>query len=157
MLCRLLIQLGATTDAVTSHQQTPLLLAARLGDSIPRYEDSYRRHDGAFGVNTVRVLVQQGKNDPMHADFWGRTPVLVAAGNVMSKEVLPWLLNQDDFEIDFEYKTPSGYNAAAYISTREDFPDLLAPIINSGITVNNPCARYWYSYILPRDRLGGRS
>ena len=140
---------------MTSHQQTPLLLASKCSDSVPRYKESYRRSDGTFDIDTVRILVQKAKNGPMQTDCYGNTSISLAAGN--NSKILPWLLSQDAYEIDLRYTTPSGHTAAAFISTREDFPDLLDTLLKNGISTVEPCAKSWYSYLLPTNHLGGKS
>lgn len=117
--------------------------------------EGYHRHGGTSSVDTVRVLVQQGKNDPMQENLFGNTSIINAASN-KTDPILPWLLKQDDCGIDLRYKTPSGHTAAAYISMRDDVPGLLPSLLKSGISAHDPCAKYWYFYHLPKDRLGGK-
>jgi hypothetical protein len=136
---------------VTHHEETPLLVASISPDSVPRYRESYRRSDGAFDIDTVRVLVQQAKNDPMQIDCYGSTSISISAGN--KSKILSWLLDQDEFEIDLT--TQSGHTSAAFLSGRGDFPDLLGSLVRHGVSVTNPCAKAWFSYLLPTVRLGG--
>lgn len=146
-LCRLLIQLGAVTDAVTNRQATPLLLATNahfkefhsvdLGQALQQTSNAQ--------LDTIRVLVEMGDNDPMCVNDIGRTAMLDGAGTSLNGDSLSWLMNQDSYEVDLHYMTPTGHTAAAYISLRDDLsPELLAPLLRSGIDINGSCATSWY-------------
>jgi hypothetical protein len=146
-LCRLLIQLGAVTDAVTNRQATPLLLASNshfkefhsmeIGQARPQTSNAQ--------LDTIKVLVELGDNDPMNVDDIGRIAVLDGAGTSLSGDSLSWLMNQDNYELDLQYVAPTGHTAAAYISLRDDLsPELLAPLLRSGIDINGFCASTWH-------------
>lgn len=143
-MCHLLIKLGAIPDSVTKRQETPLLLATHSNDRN-MYRLYFRpRTDENASLDTVRVLVEQGKNDPMQSDDVGETTIITASRNYNS-ESLVWLMNQDEFELDLNYATPRGLKAAAVVVQREDLSaTLFEALLRKGIAVDAPCARIWH-------------
>lgn len=146
----MLMRLGAATESVTRRQETPLQLATKR-----EHLRAYRHHRDASAVDTVRILVQRGENDPMQVDDVGHACVMTAAGD-RRNDMLPWLLRQDEYEIDLQYKNPAGHTAAAYISTREDFPELLPPLLQRGIHIKDSCSNSWSHRFGPKISLGGK-
>lgn len=151
----MLIYLGAATNSITQRQETPLQLAAKREHLTPRYHGAYRRDQDASSVDTVRVLMEQGNNDPMQVDDVGYTSIMTAAAAETKNAILPWLLHQDEYELDLKYRNPAGHTAAAYISTREDFPELLQPLLQRGSDVKEPCSNTFSVRFGPRVSLGG--
>jgi ankyrin repeat protein len=143
-MCQMLLILGAVPDAVTKRQETPLLLATHSND-----RNMYRlyfcpRNDESASLNTVRVLVEQGQNDPMQSDDIGETSIFTASRN-HSPESWIWLMNQDEYEVDLNYATPGGMTAAALIAQREDLSaTLFEPLLRHGIVVDAPCTKMWH-------------
>jgi ankyrin repeat protein len=136
-MCQLLLALGAVPDPVTKRQETPLFLATHSNCQNIEFRPA---DDLNAGINTVRVLVEQGKNDPMQSDDIGWTPIFTASKNNTSKSLL-WLMNQDEYELDLSYTTPGGLTAAALIVQREDLSTtLFQPLVRNGILVDAPCA-----------------
>ncbi|KAE9379389.1 ankyrin [Stipitochalara longipes BDJ] len=135
-VCHMLLALGAVPDPVTKRQETPLLLATRSN-----CQDEYRPvHDKSASINTLRVLVEQGNNDPMHSNDIGWTSIFKASNN-LSGEALEWLINQTEYELDFKYTTPGGLTAAALFVQREDLSaTLFQPLLRGGIKIDAPCA-----------------
>jgi hypothetical protein len=76
----------------------------------------------------------------MQTDEIGYTSIMTASGDYRNA-ILPWLLNQDDYEVDLGYKAPTGHTTGAYMSTRGDFPELLYLLLKRGIIINEPCAK----------------
>ena len=143
-LCRMLIDIGAVTDAVTERHDTPLLLATKKVPLGSRWENRRQGRGEADSLNTVRILVEHGKNDPMQCDDIGFNSMLSAARDSCN-ETMSWLLNQNEFVIDLRCETPAGYSAAAYITTREDFsPSLLADSVKNGVEPGSPCVNHWH-------------
>jgi hypothetical protein len=101
------------------------------------------RHNESANLETVRVLVEQGNNDPMQSNDIGRTPIFYASEGCTS-ESLAWLMNQDEFELDYNYKTSGGLTAAALMAQREDLSDaLFRPLLRNGIVADAHCAAKW--------------
>ncbi|KAH7360434.1 ankyrin repeat-containing domain protein [Rhexocercosporidium sp. MPI-PUGE-AT-0058] len=143
-LCKMLIRFGAATNCVTVLQQTPLLLATAIEHLSSRNERNRSENEPSSSLNTVRLLVEEGGNDPMDIDDIGFTSIFDAAGNI-SNDALAWLLTQGKYSLDLEYVTPTGHTVAAYISSRNDLsPSLLRPLLRAGIALNGPCAKEWY-------------
>ena len=157
-LCRMLIDIGAVTDAVTERHDTPLLLATKKVPLGSRWENRRQGRGEADSLNTVRILVEHGKNDPMQCDDIGFNSMLSAARDSCN-ETMSWLLNQNEFVIDLRCETPAGYSAAAYITTREDFsPSLLADSVKNGVEPGSPCVNHWHFRYGPKfPKLGGVS
>jgi hypothetical protein len=154
----MLIGLGAATNSVTARLETPLLLATTpisRQHMTRRFHTSQRNSKDASSIDTIRLLVHQGDNDPMQPDDIGFNSIVTASGDCRNP-MLPWLLNQEEYEVDVGYKTPSGHTTGAYISTRVDFPELLPALIEQGINVNDPCAKHWLYRFGPQIDLGGR-
>ena len=154
----MLIELSAATDSVNWRQETPLQLATKREYLTAMYSGGCRNLRDASGINTIRLLIQRGNNDPMQVDDVGHTSIMTSAFDHFDakNDMLPWLLKQDECEIDLEYRNPAGHSAAAYISTREDFPELLQELLRRGIDVNSPCSRSWSYRIGPKNPLGGK-
>jgi hypothetical protein len=144
-LCRMLINEGALATTITKRLQTPLILAA---DGIEYILITGKKDDAIEDdaqLDTIRVLVELGQNDPMDTDYIGYNALLKAAGTTWNQS-LSWLLDQDTFELDFQYKTVNGYTAHAGASLREDLtPSQLTRFLQNGIDINAPCANWWYS------------
>jgi hypothetical protein len=140
-MCQILIALGAVPDPVTNRQETPLHLAC---DPSPRVDENFRADDDdVASLDTVRVLVEQGKNDPMQGDDIGFNSIFGAAKGRYSHSLV-WLVNQDEFELDLNYATPAGFTAAAMIVQREDLSSqLFEPLLRNGIALDAPCAKMW--------------
>jgi hypothetical protein len=101
------------------------------------------RHNESASLETVRVLVEQGNNDPMQSNDIGRTPMFYASEGCTS-ESLAWLMNQDEFELDYNYKTSGGLTAAALMAQREDLSDaLFRPLLRGGVVADARCAAKW--------------
>jgi hypothetical protein len=152
----MLIKLGAAANAGTHRFESPLMFAMNEGARIrlSRSEEDKKRLNEESQLNTMRLLVEAGDNDPMEVDDIGFTPFLIGTGSPFTS-TLAWLLQQDTYDLDLQYKTPTGHTAAAYMSVRDDFStDLLAPLIRSGIDINAPCADLFYFRYGPR--LDGR-
>lgn len=139
----MLLALGAASDPVTKRQETPLLLATQSNErSMYRLLFRPRDNDNA-SLETVRVLVEQGKNDPMQSGDNGETSIFTAS-RMHTSESLVWLMNQDEYEVDLNYATDGGMTAVALIAQREDLSaTLFEPLLRSGITVDAPCAKRW--------------
>lgn len=136
----MLLALGAIPDPVTKRQETPLLLATHAD-----CRNVYFRpiNDETASLDTVRVLVEQGKNDPMQIDDIGWTSIFTATKNRTSQSLL-WLMNQEEYELDLNYTTPGGITAAALIVQREDLTAaLFEPLLRNRIAVDAPCAKRW--------------
>jgi hypothetical protein len=141
-MCQLLLDLGAVADPVTKRQETPLLLATRSDCQHANFRDRSTNGETAC-LNTVKVLVEQGQNDPMQCDDVGWTPIFTASKN-RSRESLLWLVHQDDYEVDLNYSTPEGTTTAAFFARRGDMcPTLFEPLLQKGIAINGPCAAVW--------------
>ena len=138
----MLIEMGAVADALTNRQETPLLLAQGWY-SPPRRTCFCPVLDENACVDTVRVLVEQGRNDPMIANDVGFNSIVTAANNRSTKAIV-WLMNQDQYEIDLRSATPSGTTAAALLVLRDDLSSsILNSIIRSGILMDSPCTKAW--------------
>jgi len=85
------------TDALDSYLRTPLHLATSCF-LVFNYNTSEH-------LDTIRLFVEGGYNDPMQLDRGGR-PSLFTQHN----QALHWLLNQDSFYVDPGYKAPLGLN-----------------------------------------------
>jgi hypothetical protein len=156
-LCKMLLEFGATTNSVTNRQETPLLVATQKMVLCPTHLER-NVTDSEACLKTLRILVTLGKNDPMEVDYLGYNTLLKAAGDQSwhSNDCLPWLLGQDEFEIDLHYVTPNGHTAAAYIITRESFaPRLLVPLLKCGVEIDGPCMDIFY-YRFPRNSPSAR-
>lgn len=102
------------------------------------------KHISEACLQTLRVLVIEGENDPMEVDILGYNSAFIAAGNHLTSS-LPWLLSQEEYHLDFSYMNPNGITAAAYIVTRDDFsPELLTPLLHSGLGIDAVCVKCWY-------------
>jgi hypothetical protein len=140
-VCQILIDLGTIPDSLTVRQETPLLLAATCDC---RKAECHPIYDEVACIDTVRVLVEHGSNDPMIADNTGLTSVLIAAKNPFNKAVF-WLLNQDVYEINLKLSALRGIATAAFLASRTDLSsEILAPLLRNGISVNAACARRWW-------------
>ena len=147
----MLIELGAKADCVTMRLETPLLLCTKKVNWNPRKVKYESSHNTASAPETVRVLVEKGRNDPMDVDQTGLNSVFIAAGNDENKSV-SWLLTQDEFEIDLNYVKSIGNTAGAYIATRGDLSSaLIMPLLRRGIQINQPCAKIWYLRFGPKS------
>jgi hypothetical protein len=143
-MCQMLLALGAASDPVTKRQETPLLLATQSNERNMYRLYFHPREDEDASLDTVRVLVQQGRNDPMQSGDIGETSIITAS-RMHTAESLAWLMNQDEYEVDLNYATPRGMTAAALIAQREDFSaTLFEPLLRSGIAVDAPCAKKWH-------------
>jgi hypothetical protein len=139
-MCQMLLALGAVPDPVTKYQHTPLQLATH---SNCRNVELRPKHDGNASLETVRILVEQGKNDPMQSNDIGWTSIFTASKGCTS-ESLVWLMNQNEYELDHNYKTPGGLTASALMAQRDDLCDtLFRPLLRNGIEVDAPCAGKW--------------
>jgi hypothetical protein len=136
-MCQMLLALGAISDPVNRYQETPLLLATHSnGQNV----ECRPKNDESAGLDTLRVLIEQGKNDPMQSNDIGWTPVFYASKSSASKYLL-WLMNQDEYELDLNYTTPGGLTAAALLVQREDLSAaMFQPLLQNGIPVDAPCA-----------------
>lgn len=140
----MLLALGAASDPVTKRQETPLLLATQSNERNMYRLYFHPRDDENASLDTVRVLVQQGRNDPMQSGDIGETSIFTAS-RMHNAESLVWLMNQDEYEVDLNYATPRGMTAAAFIAQREDLSaKLFEPLLRSGIAVDAPCAKWWH-------------
>jgi hypothetical protein len=134
--------MGAVADALTNRQETPLLLAVGWS-SPPRRTCFCPLLDENACVDTVRVLVEQGRNDPMIANDVGFNSILTAAKNRSTKAIV-WLMNQDQYEVDLRSASPSGTTAAAYLVLREDLSSsILNSMFRSRILIDSPCTKAW--------------
>jgi hypothetical protein len=70
----MLLACGAVPDPINIRRETPLLLATQSN-----CRNVYFRpiHDEGASFDTVRVLVEQGKNDPMQSDDIGWNPIFL--------------------------------------------------------------------------------
>jgi len=136
-MCQMLLALGAISDPVNRYQETPLLLATHSdGQNV----ECRPKNDESAGLDTLRVLIEQGKNDPMQSNDIGWTPVFYASKSSASKYLL-WLMNQDEYELDLNYTTPGGLTAAALLVQREDLSAaMFQPLLQNRIPVDAPCA-----------------
>jgi hypothetical protein len=136
-MCQMLLALGAISDPVNKYQETPLLLATH---STCQNVECRPKNDESAGLDTLRVLVEQGKNDPMQSNDIGWTPVFHASKSPASKSLL-WLMNQDEYALDLNYTTPGGLTAAALLVQREDLSaTIFQPLLQNGLPVDAPCA-----------------
>jgi hypothetical protein len=139
-VCQILIDMGTISGSLTIRQETPLLLAAK---SDCRRAERRPIYDEVACIDTVRVLVERGGNDPMIADNTGFTSVLTAAKNPFNKAVF-WLLNQDIYDINLQFSALGGMATSALLARRKDLSsEILAPLLRKGISVNAACARRW--------------
>lgn len=136
----MLLALGAVPEPVTRRQETPLYLATR---SNCRNMNFRPIHEESASLDTVRVLVEQGKNDPMQCDDIGWTSILTASRNRSGAPLL-WLVHQAEYELDLNYETPSGITTASLFAQRDDLsPALFEPLLYRGIAIEAPCAIWW--------------
>jgi hypothetical protein len=113
-----------------------------------KYESS---HNKASAPETVRVLVEKGRNHPVEVDQTGFNSVFIATGNDKNDSV-SWLLTQEEFEIDLNYVRSSGHTAGAYIATRGDLSSaLIHPLLRCGFKIDEPCAKVWYLRFGPKS------
>jgi hypothetical protein len=116
----MLIDMGAVPDALTNRQETPLQLALRWSC---RLTHACPVLDEAACIDTVRFLVEQGRNDPMVAnDVHHRNRGGITAASVLS--------GRDDL-------------SASHIS----------PLLQSGISINSSCVGTWRFRLRPKDCL----
>ena len=142
-MCQMLLALGAASDPVTKRQETPLLLATHSNERNMYRLLFHPRGNEDASLDTVRVLIEQGKNDPMQSNDIGRTPIFNASEGCTS-ESLAWLMNQDEFELDHKYTTLGGLTAAALMAQREDLSDaLFRPLLRGGVVADAHCAARW--------------
>jgi len=140
-VCHMLLSLGAVPDPVTKRRETPLLLATHSNCRNAEYRPL---DDSSASINTVRVLVEQGKNDPMQSDDLDWNSIFTASRN-RTPDSLLWLINQEEYQLDLKYETPGGVTTAAVIVQREDLsPALFQHLVRSGVAINAPCAKTWY-------------
>lgn len=150
-LCRRLIELGAKTDCVTNRLETPLLLCTKRESWSPRKIEYASFHDPASTPETVRVLIEKGRNDPMDVDQTGWNSLFIAAVNDRTDSIST-LLTQDEFEIDLNYVTTGGLMVGGCISTREYISTaLITPLLRRGIDINAPCKKVWYFRFGPKS------
>ncbi len=64
----MLLVLGAASNPVTKRQETPLLLATQSNERNMYRLHFHPRDNESASLDTVRVLVEQGKNGP-HAKW----------------------------------------------------------------------------------------
>jgi hypothetical protein len=139
----MLLALGAVSDPVTKRQETPLLVATQANDPTLCRGYFHPRNDESTDIDTMRVLVEQGKNDPMQSDDIGWNSIFTASRDRTSESLL-WLMNQNEYEIDLNYATLGGVTATAVISQREYLSTtLLQHLVRSGVAIDAPCAKRW--------------
>ncbi|KAF4635034.1 hypothetical protein G7Y89_g3062 [Cudoniella acicularis] len=145
-MCCMLIKLGARADCVTTkHHETPLLLCTGWESWSSHVVEHESGSDQNAILETVQVLVEQGRNDPMEVDWDGLNSVM-RSGLSNRRTCISWLLHQDEFEVDVNYALPGGYTVGACIATRDDLLQaLLISLLRKGIRVDEPCAEIWYS------------
>jgi hypothetical protein len=144
----MLTDMGAVPDVLTNRQETPLQLALRWSC---RLTHACPVLDEAACIDTVRVLVEQGRNDPMFTNDVGFNAVFTAARNKSTQAVI-WLMNQDTYEIDLNHRNPGGVSAASILSGRDDLSTShLTPLLRSGISINSPCISSWRFRLRPKD------
>jgi hypothetical protein len=149
-VCRMLIDMGAVPDALTNRQETPLQLALRWSC---RLTHACPVLDEAACIDTVRFLVEQGRNDPMVANDVGFTAVFTAARNKSTQAVI-WLMNQDTYEVDLHHRNRGGITAASVLSERDDLSaSHISPLLQSGISINSSCVGTWRFRLRPKDCL----
>jgi hypothetical protein len=142
-MCQLLLALGAVPDPVTKRQETPLLVATRANERPLGRGYLHPRHDESTTLDTMRVLVEQGKNDPMQSGDIGYNSIFMASKNRSSRSLL-WLIHQDEYELDLSYTSPGGITAASLFVQREDLsPTLFEPILRKWTAIEAPCAKGW--------------
>jgi hypothetical protein len=140
--------MGAVPDALTNRQETPLQLALRWSC---RHADARPVFDEAACIDTVRFLVEQGRNDPMFTNDIGFNSVFTAASNKSTQAVI-WLMNQDTYEIDLHHRNPGGVSAASILSGRDDLSTShISPLFRSGVSINSPCISSWRFRLRPKD------
>jgi len=136
----MLLALGAASDPVTNRQEIPLLLAThsicpRTGHLRPTYDNA--------SLDTVRLLVEQGKNDPMQSDDIEWNAIFTASQNRTSQS-LAWLINQNEYELDLKYATPGSITAATVMVQRDDLTaPLFGSLLKNGVAMDAPCAKWW--------------
>jgi hypothetical protein len=91
----------------------------------------------------MRVLVEQGKNDPMQSGDIGYNSIFMASKNRSGRSLL-WLIHQEEYELDLSYTTPGGTTAASLFVQREDLsPALFEPLLRKWTAIEAPCAKGW--------------
>jgi hypothetical protein len=136
---------GAVTNAGTHKLESPLMVAMDEYSrrSMSRSDEEEQRLNGISQLDTIRLLVEVGDNDPMEPSDIKSTPLSIGLTSPL-REGLNWILHQDVFDLNFYHKTLTGYTSAALMPLREDFSaEMLAPLIRSGYQINGPCADYF--------------
>jgi hypothetical protein len=142
------MDMGAVPDALTNRQETPLQLALRWSC---RLTHACPVLDEAACIDTVRFLVEHGRNDPMLTNDIGFNAVFTAARNKSTQAVI-WLMNQDTYEVDLHHRGPGGISAASILSGREDLSEsYISPLLRNGISINSPCISSWRFRRRPED------
>ncbi|KAG4442623.1 hypothetical protein IFR05_001879 [Cadophora sp. M221] len=138
-LCHMLIDLGAQTNCLTRRLRSPLHLATQ--SSSRHYP--YRIQTRTSCIDSLRVLVESGNNDPMLFDRLGFTPIFEAAMNP-DIQSLSWLMSQTYQDIEMRCASSGGVTMAAFIAQRPDLSlGLLNTVLRHGIEINLSCARTW--------------